>query len=378
MKGDAEASAEVVTQTVEAEQVSFESRFAGTNLRRFQTVVLQILVGLASLVIVAIVFWVSGYSVTDIAVGVYEGAISAPGSFATTVRWALAYSIVGAGVVVAIRAGFFNVGAQGQIYVAACVAVTVPLLWPDGPAILVVVVAVVLSAIAGALWALGPGILRVKYGTNEVITTLMMNFLGILVLRAVTSGVLRDDEGSAEASVSKQISDAVRISDETGVSFWTIALGVLVLIGTWFLLHRTRFGLLSALAGRNPLMASWQGINVSAIGITSFAISGALAGLVGAMEVLGADGRLYSGFAPGLGFTAILVAIASGFRMGGLIFFALFFGGLQASLLYLPVVTDVPSSSLDIFRGLVALLITVSPVAVFAVLRGRRNKEANR
>lgn len=378
MKGEAEASAEVVSQIVEAEPGALDSGFSFTSLQRFQTVLLQVLVGLASLGIVAVVFWLSGYSVADIATGVYEGSISAPGSFATTLRWALAYAVIGAGVVVAIRAGFFNVGAQGQIYVAACVAVAVPLLWPDGPPIAVIGLAVILSACAGALWALGPGLLRVRFGTNEVITTLMMNFLGILILRSVTTGALRDDEGSAEASVSKQIEDAFRISDETGVSVWTISIGVLVIVGTWLLLHRTRFGLLSAIAGRNPLMASWQGINVDRIGLVSFALSGGLAGLVGALEVLGADGRLYAGFAPGLGFTAILVAIASGFRMGGLVFFALFFGGLQASLLYLPVITDVPSSSLDIFRGLVALLITISPVAVFALLRGRRIREATR
>lgn len=372
MKGDREASAEVVTETTVDEQIAFESHFGATGLRLLREVALQVIVGILSLAIVALVFYLSGYPVGEIAAGVVEGAITAPGSLATTIRWALAYAVIGAGVIVAIRAGFFNVGAQGQIYVAACAAVAVPLLLPAWHPVIVIVMSVASGILSGALWALGPGILRVRFGTNEVITTLMMNFIAILVLRAVTSGALRDDQGSAEASVTKQISDVFRISDETGISALTIGIGVVVLVGTWFLLNRTSFGLLSGLAGRNPLMARWQGINVNRIGVASFVISGALAGLVGAIEVLGAGGRLYSGFAPTLGFTAILVAIASGFRIAGLVVFALFFGGLQAALLYLPVITDVPSSSLDIFRGLVALLITVSPIAIFTVLRRRR------
>lgn len=323
-----------------------------------------------SLLLVALVFWLAGYPLSDVAYGVWQGAVAAPGAWQSTLRWAMAYMVIGAGVIVALRAGFFNIGAQGQFYVGACAAVAVPLYWTGGPVFLVVVASIAAAMTAGALWALGPGWLRVRFGTDEVITTLMANFLAILVLRWLTSGPLQDPAGSGESTSSRKIDDAFRISSGNGVSIWTVGICAVSLVAVWLLLNRTSFGLLSGLTGRNPLMARWLGVNVRSIGLLAFLVSGALAGLYGAMEVTGSGGRVSSGFAPGLGFTAILVAVVAGLSIVGLIFAALFFGALQAALLYLPIVTDVPPSSLDMLRGLVALFVTASPFVLVLLLRG--------
>lgn len=340
----------------------------GRHLRPAATRIVAMLV---SLFVVAVVFLVAGYPLGDVASGIWAGAFGAPGAWQSTLRWSMAYAVIGAGVLVAIRSGFFNVGAQGQFYLGACASVAVALAWSSGPPVLVILAATAAGIAAGGLWALGPGWLRVRFGTDEVITTLMANFVALLVLRYLTSGPLQDPSGSGESSSSESVDAALRISDGSGVSWITVGITVLVLVGTWILITRTRFGLLSGIAGRNPLMARWQGVNVARVGLVSFAVSGAAAGLFGAMEVLGAGGRISSGFAPGLGFTAILVAVVGGLGVGGLIASAVFFGALQAALLYLPIVTDVPPSSLDLLRGMVALLITITPLSALIVMRGR-------
>jgi simple sugar transport system permease protein len=339
--------------------------------------VVRLLAVVISLAVVAIIFVLAGYPIDEVAGGMVAGAITMPGAWQSTLRWAMAYAIIGAGVIVALRAGFFNIGAQGQFYIGACAALAVPLYWTDGPPVLVVLTSITAGILGGLLWSLGPGILRVRYGTDEVITTLMASFIAVLVLRALTSGPLQDQSGSGESTASRKIEDVFRLSNGYGVSPWTVSVCLLVLLGTWFLLNRTRFGLLSGLTGRNPLMAKWQGINVARIGLGAFVISGATAGLFGAMEVLGAGGRMSSGFSPGLGFTAILVAVIGGYSITGLVTASLFFGALNSALLYLPVVTDVPPSSLDILRGVVALLVTVSPIALVVVMRRGSRKRGD-
>jgi simple sugar transport system permease protein len=112
---------------------------------------------------------------------------------------------------------------------------------------------------------------------------------------------------------------------------------VLVGIGAWVLVNRTAFGVLSSLAGRNPIMVVWQGARLSRLGLAGFVIGGSLAGLAGTIEVLGPIGRLSSGMLPTHGFTAILIALVANLSVLATAFVAIFFGGLAAAGLYLPV-----------------------------------------
>jgi general nucleoside transport system permease protein len=328
---------------------------------------------LSGLTILAVILGVSGYPLRKVAAGSLRGAFGAPGAWQSTVRWMIAYVIIGAGVLVTVRAGFLNLGSQGQFYLGTTASVWIGLKW-NGPSVLVIAAALIGGAAAGALWALIPGLFRVLWGTDEVITTLMANFLGVLWLRWVTSGPLQNPNGSGESTSTETIAKRLRISDGTGVSWFTVALALAVVFATWVLVSRTRFGVLSALTGRNQLMAAWQGIDARRAGIISFLVSGATAGLAGAIEVLGPNGRVSSGFAPDIGFTAILVAIIGGLSLLGLLLAALVFGALQAALLYLPIVTDLPPSALNLLRGTVALLITAGSVGGAIRIRGRQRK----
>jgi simple sugar transport system permease protein len=277
--------------------------------------------------------------------------------------------ITATGVGLSFRCGFFNIGAQGQFYVGAICATFVAT-WLDGaPAFVLLPLAFVAGLAGGALWALWPGLLRLSSGTDEVITTLMGNFIAGLLLVYVTTGPLKDPSGSGQQSSSRPLAAAYRISTSTGLSPTILALTILVGVAMWLLVNRTAFGVLAGLAGRNPTMVRWQGAKVWRLGLASFLISGALAGLAGTIEVFGPNGRLIGGFLPTHGFTAVLIALVAYLSVAGEVVAALFFGGLASAALYLPIMAGLPAAAIDIVNAAIALFITARPAALDRLFR---------
>lgn len=323
-----------------------------------------------SFLIIAAVLSVSGYGVTDVFAGALQGAVTAPGAPAATVRWAIPLLLIGLGAVVSFRAGFFNIGGQGQFYVGACAAVAVSLAWADGPAPLVIFAGFCAAVAAGVVWSAIPGYLRVRFGTDEVLTTLMMSFIGALVLQYLTAGPLRNPAGTGQTAATERIPDTLRIAGSSGVSATVLLIVGATCVVTWLLLERTRLGLAMDLVGRNPTMARWQGLDVSRIGLAAFAFAGATSGLAGAVELYGPSARLVTGFSPGVGFTAIVVALVGLLTVQGAVLAAVFFAGLQSAILFLPIVTDLPPSALTLLHGTVALLVTVRVRRIRLGVRG--------
>jgi ABC-type uncharacterized transport system permease subunit len=316
-------------------------------------------------------FTLAGYSSGAMFVAIAEGSFLAPHSIVHTLRWAMPLFITALGVLVAFRCGYFNIGAQGQFYSGAIAAAFVAdALHAASPA-LVIPLALAAGIAGGALWALWPGLLRVRSGTDEVITTLMGNFIAVLMLSYVTSGPLKDGSGSGQVAAARPVAAAFRISTSTGVSPALIAIVLAVGVLMWLLVDRTAFGVLGSLAGRNPVMVAWQGARSARIALTAFAFSGALAGLAGALELLGPSGRLLSGFAPTLGFSAILIALVAGLSVPAAAIVSVFFGGLAAASLYLPVIAGLPAAAIDIINASITLFITARAWPRFARLRRR-------
>lgn len=314
-----------------------------------------------ALLLCGALFEIAGFSAPDMFAAILQGAFLSDGALAHDLRWACPLFISACGVLVAFRCGYFNVGTQGQFYMGAIGATVAVTLLPGLPPLLVTLAALLGGLAAGGVWALWPGVLRIRSGTDEVITTLMGNFIAGLFLVWVTSGPLKDPAGSGQVTSSKPVAAAIRISTDSGVSGWIVGLTLLVGLVTWLLVNRTAFGVLGGLAGRNPVMVTWQGARLSRLGLGAFVFSGATAGLAGAMEVLGPDGRLVSGFSPAHGFTAVLIALVANLSVSGSVVVALFFGGLASASLYLPVIAGLPAAAIDMVNAAIALFITARP-----------------
>jgi simple sugar transport system permease protein len=313
---------------------------------------------LVALILCSIVFEFAGYSAVEMFQSIAEGAFLSGQALMNTLRWTLPLFLSASGVLISFRCGYFNIGAQGQFYMGAIAAAAVAD-WCNGltPWIMIPLM-IVAGMVGGGVWALWPGWLRVRSGTDEVITTLMGNFIGNLFLIYVTSGPLKDQGGSGEMTASKPIAAMYRLSDSSGVSAPLISIVIAVGIVTWVLVNRTAFGVVGSLAGRNPVMVTWQGARMARVGLAAFVFSGAMAGLAGTMELMGPAGRLLSGFSPSHGFTAVLIALVAGLSATGTGIVALFFGGLAAASLYLPVIAGLPAAAIDMINAAIALFIT--------------------
>ncbi len=333
------------------------------------TVVRSLIFVTFALILCALVFQLAGYNAPVTLWAVLDGAFLRTGAIEQSLRWALPLFITAVGVGISFRAGFFNIGAQGQFYVGAISAAFAAEAVRGGPAFLVIPTLLLAGMIGGALWALWPGLLRLRSGTDEVITTLMGNFMAGLLLVYVTSGPLKDPSGSGQQASSRPLDPAYRISDSLGLSPTIIAIAVAVGILMWLLVNRTAFGILASLAGRNGTMVEWQGARLWKLGLSSFLISGALAGLAGTIEFMGPNGRIASGFLPAHGFTAILIALVANLSVLGTAMAAVFFGGLASAALYLPIMAGLPSAAIDIINAAIALFITARSTVIDKVLR---------
>ena len=313
---------------------------------------------IVALVLCGIVFEFAGFSSAEMFQSIAEGAFLSHNAPMHTLRWTLPLFLSAIGVLVSFRCGYFNIGTQGQFYLGAIGAAFVADYLSGAPALILVLLAIVAGMAAGALWAAWPGLLRIGSGTDEIVTTLLGNFIASLLLIWVTSGPLKDPSGSGQLSASRPVSAAYRISDANGVSPTILAIVIGAGIVTWVLMNRTAFGVIGSLAGRNPTMITWQGARMSHVGLAAFLFSGAMAGLAGSMELLGPGGRLVSGFSPTHGFTAVVIALVAGLSVTGVGVVALFFGGLAAASLFLPVVAGLPAAAIDIINAAIALFIT--------------------
>lgn len=333
------------------------------------TVLRSLIFVVFALVLCAIVFQFAGFNAPVMLWAVLDGAFLRSGAIEQSLRWALPLFITAVGVGISFRAGFFNIGAQGQFYVGAICASFAAEAFKGGPALLVIPALLIAGMAGGALWALWPGLLRLRSGTDEVITTLMGNFLAGLLLVYVTSGPLKDPSGSGQQASSRPLDAAYRLSNSLGLSPAIIAIAVIVGIAMWILVNRTAFGVLASLAGRNGTMVQWQGARLWKLGLSSFLISGALAGLAGTIEFMGPNGRIASGFLPAHGFTAILIALVANLSVAGTAVAAVFFGGLASAALYLPIMAGLPSAAIDIINAAIALFITARSKLIDKMLR---------
>ena len=331
---------------------------------------------LLALALCGVIFEFAGYSALEMFESIADGAFLNPGAWQGSLRWAMPLFITACGVVVSFRCGYFNVGAQGQFYIGAIGATCIVDFMNGYPAAIVIPLSFVAGVAGGAVWALWPGYLRVRSGADEVITTLMGNFIAGLILIYLTGGILKDPSGTGQVMASRPVASAYRISSEGGLSPTIVIAAILVGVLMWVLVNRTAFGVLSSLAGRNPTMVVWQGARMSRLGLAGFVLGGALAGLSGAIEVLGPNGRLVSGFLPTHGFTAILIALVAGLSISGAAIVSLFFGGLAAASLYLPVLVGLPAAAIDIINAAIALFITARAAPGLGWLMGRLNRVA--
>ncbi len=268
--------------------------------------------------------------------------------------------VIGLAVALAFRVGMWNIGAEGQFYAGAVTATWVGTMWGPASGASAAVVVPLVAAAAGALWSAVPALLRVRFGVLEVITTIMLNFVAEHLVSWLVHGPLQ--EAGRTYPQSDPVAEAVRLGalvPGTRLT-WALPLAVAAAVAAWVVLTRTRPGFALRAVGANPVAARIAGrIRVDRVAVTTFLVSGALAGLAGAAEVTGVTFALYERLSPGYGYTAIAVALLARLHPLWLIASAGFFGFLEAGAAALQRTAGIPAVTVYAVEALVVLAVVV-------------------
>ena len=257
-----------------------------------------------------------------------RGLLSWTGFQATLVRTA-PLMFVAAGLIVAFRAGIWNLGVDGQFLLAAViVAAAGPTLNQYIPNWIMFVIGFGIAAIVGGIWSVIPAYLKASHGINEIITTLMMTFLGISLANVLIKIPFNDPSTTVPQTVTLPVEERLpRLFDtiiHQGVLF-----GVIAVLGVHFLMTRTAFGLRLQVVGANPKAAVHAGLNVRFLTYVAFGLSAALAGMGGAVEILGVWGTVRADWNPAYGLLVVPLVFLARFHGIGTIAFVLFFAVLM-------------------------------------------------
>jgi simple sugar transport system permease protein len=278
----------------------------------------------------------------------------------------------GLAVAIGFRAGLFNIGAEGQIYLGGFAAALAGAALAGWPAVALLPACALAAMLAGGLWGAVPGVLKARFGSHEVINTIMLNFiafalvsfLGRPLFEPATVRTAEIDAGAVLPRLSEWI-PSMRGAPANVTLF--IAVAVAALAGV--LLFRTRFGYALRAVGLNAPAAAFGGISIGAMQASAMALSGAVAGLGGINFVLGYKHFFELGFSGGTGFLGIAVALIGRNHPVGVVIAALFFGALSYGGLVIN--QRVPRELIDVLQGLV-ILFAISAQVVFERAAGRR------
>ena len=340
------------------------------------SIVISVAAVLAAALVGLVLIFALGISVSEAIAAFIDGTLGTPYAIAASVNRSIAFALVGIGFVIANRANLVNVGGEGQIAVGGIAATAVALYGHvDGlPAGLAFILPLLAAVLAGMLWGSIAGILKIKAGTNEVISTLLLSFIAVWLLYwCVQSPQLlrKPMTSSATLPESLEIPEASKLPLLTGDFSFPLHIGlpitVVIAIIAGIVLAKTLFGLQLRAVGFNPVAASRAGISYARMVMISLATAGALGGLAGGFMLLGEQYVLKDGFSSGYGFDGLVAGLLARGSVVGVIAAALLFGFLRSGGINMEMVAGVPTALVMVIQGLI--VVTLAGAAYFM---GRR------
>ncbi len=264
------------------------------------------------------------------------------------------------GVLVALKAGQFNIGGEGQIYMGGLGSALVGLYVKGLPLLIHLPLGLLAGFFFGAVWGLIPGYLKAVRGINEVISTLLLNYVAQNFISYLVNGPMM--ELGAPSPFSPRLAQTAQLltilpqtQTHAGLLIALAAAGIL-----WVVFGRSPLGYQIETVGQNPIAARYAGLSVERTIMLAMSLAGGLAGLAGASEVMGLKYRLFENFSGGYGFDAIAIAFFSRGSVPGVVFTSLFFGALRSGANTMQRNADVPLTIVYAIQGLTVLFIAIS------------------
>lgn len=295
------------------------------NLSKSLLIAVPILSSIAALLLAAIPISFAGANVLQAYQEMFIGVFGSVFSISEMLTRATPLIFTGLAAALAFRARLWNIGAEGQLYLGALLSVVVGTGYFDLPPLLLMPMIILCGAMAGAAGMAVPTLLKVRFGADEVVTTLLLNFVILIFIQMMLEGALKDPMGLGWPQSSPIVEEAMlpqllpRMRVHSG-----LIIAVFCAVIVHFMLSRTVWGFRVRAVGENSVAAGYAGIPVNRSLFMVAIFSGALAGLAGVSEVAGLKGYLTADLSPGFGYTGIVVAMLAGLSPLGVVLAALF------------------------------------------------------
>jgi simple sugar transport system permease protein len=346
--------------------ILFEKRL--TRSRR-ASVLVPILSFILALVFGGIILLLFGINPLEAYQVMVKGSLGSGYALSETLVKAIPLMLTGLGVSIAFRMLFWNIGAEGQLAWGGIAAAFVALFLSDYvPGFMLIPLMMILAILAGAMWALIPAALKAWIGVNEILTTLMMNYIAILLVEFLYTGPWRDPEGYGFPGTA-QFPEAAWLPRLAGRVHAGLIIAILAAALVWFILSRTRWGYEIRVIGENPKAARYSGMNIARNIVLVMLLSGGLAGLAGMAEVSGIAHRLYQGLTIGTGYTAIIVAWLANLNPWGVLLVAFLMAALLVGGDQIQIALGLPAAVAGVLQG--AILFFVLGGSIFVNYRVR-------
>lgn len=341
------------------------------SYRRWLGPLTPVLAALAALLIGALMLMALGANPLEAYAAMVDGAFGSVNAFADTIVKATPLLFVGAGICIAFRGGVINIGGEGQLIVGALAATLGALTLGDWPGWALIPICLTLGFLAGALWGAIPGALKASLNVNEILTTIMMNQIAVQGMNFLLRGSMMDPIQIQQGSFIPQTARFSIAADLPRLSptrlHAGVFLAVVVAILVWALLWRTTIGFRIRAVGMNPNASRRAGIHVSRYAMLSLLLSGALAGLGGATQVLGVNHRMFTdgsaaGFTGSAGFNGIVAALFGQLHPLGTIPASVLFGAMLVGANKMQRAVQVPSALITALNGLVVVFVVGSEI----------------
>ncbi len=317
----------------------------------------------------------TGFSPLEVYHDMFTGAYGSTYGLSETIVKAIPLMLAGLGVSIAFRMQLWNIGAEGQFYMGAFGASGLALAFPSWPGYILLPLMVVAGCAMGGLWALLSAVPKAKWNVNEVITTLMLNYVAILWVDYLVYGPWKDPQGhnfplSARFSPGATLPAFGNTRVHLGLVFAIVAAAIIYLA-----LRRTRWGFEIRVIGENSRAASYAGMNIRRNVLLAMFISGALAGLAGMSEVAGITHRIQHDISPGYGYTAVIIAWLAKLHPVAIVLVSVLFGGLIVGG-YTVQTSGVPSATVYMLQGAILFFVLGSEIVThYRIHFGRKEEE---
>ncbi len=316
-----------------------------------------------------------GYDPVTCYAALFKGALGKPRAFGNTLAKTVTLCLTGLAMSLAAKAGIFNVGGEGQLFLGALAAAVVGAQLDGLPAWIIVIASLLAAMAAGGAYAWLPGVLKVKLKVNEVVTTILLNSAAIYFCSYMANGPLKTAErgiasGTDSIAAYAQFPALIRLSNLTTGVFYAAAIALFV----WYLMQRSTIGFEMKMTGTNPRFARYGGIRADSLALWGMTLSGMICGVVGLLEVFGLQHRFMTTISSEFYFDGMLVAMIMRYQPVGVILMSFFFA-----------ILNIGGSAMELSAGISSevMLIVQSVIIFFMAAEGgisemARNRAAAR